>query len=34
VLPALAARMDEMIAAGHGKDDVAAIAAPLLNPSS
>jgi 3-hydroxyisobutyrate dehydrogenase len=34
VLPALAARMDEMIAAGHGKDDVAAIAAPLLDPSS
>jgi 3-hydroxyisobutyrate dehydrogenase len=29
VLPALAARMDEMIAAGHGKDDVAAIAAPV-----
>jgi 3-hydroxyisobutyrate dehydrogenase len=34
VLPALAARMDEMIAAGHGKDDVAAIAAPVvLQPS-
>jgi 3-hydroxyisobutyrate dehydrogenase-like beta-hydroxyacid dehydrogenase len=30
VLPALAARMDEMIAAGHGKDDVAAIAAPVV----
>jgi 3-hydroxyisobutyrate dehydrogenase-like beta-hydroxyacid dehydrogenase len=34
VLPALAARMDEMIAAGHGKDDVAAIAAPVVRPSS
>lgn len=34
VLPALAARMDEMIAAGHGKDDVAAIAAPIVRPSS
>jgi 3-hydroxyisobutyrate dehydrogenase len=33
VLPALAARMDEMIAAGHGKDDVAAIAAPVVRPS-
>jgi 3-hydroxyisobutyrate dehydrogenase-like beta-hydroxyacid dehydrogenase len=32
VLPALAARMDEMIAAGHGKDDVAAIAAPVVCP--
>jgi len=32
VLPALAARMDEMIAAGHGKDDVAAIAAPVVRP--
>jgi 3-hydroxyisobutyrate dehydrogenase len=30
VLPALAARMDEMIAAGHGKDDFAAIAAPVV----
>jgi 3-hydroxyisobutyrate dehydrogenase-like beta-hydroxyacid dehydrogenase len=30
VLPALAARMDEMIAAGHGRDDVAAIAAPVV----
>jgi len=34
VLPALAARMDEMIAAGHGKDDVAAIAAPVVRSSS
>ena len=34
VLPALAARMDEMIAAGHGKDDFAAIAAPVLRSSS
>jgi 3-hydroxyisobutyrate dehydrogenase len=34
VLPALAARMDEMIAAGYGKDDVAAIAAPVVRPSS
>jgi 3-hydroxyisobutyrate dehydrogenase-like beta-hydroxyacid dehydrogenase len=32
VLPALAARMDEMIAAGHGKDDVAVIAAPVVRP--
>jgi 3-hydroxyisobutyrate dehydrogenase len=31
VLPALAARMDEAIAAGHGKDDLAAIVAPVLN---
>jgi 3-hydroxyisobutyrate dehydrogenase len=30
VLPALAARMDEAIAAGHGKDDLAAIIAPVL----
>jgi 3-hydroxyisobutyrate dehydrogenase-like beta-hydroxyacid dehydrogenase len=30
VLPALAARMDDMIAAGHGKDDFAAIAAPVV----
>ena len=30
VLPALAARMDEVIAAGHGKDDMAAIAAPVV----
>ena len=30
VLPSLAARMDEMIAAGHGRDDVAAIAAPVV----
>ena len=30
VLPALAARMDEMIAAGHGRDDVAVIAAPVV----
>jgi len=34
VLPALAARMDAMIAAGHGKDDVAAIAAPVVRSSS
>jgi len=34
VLPALAARMDAMIAAGHGKDDVAAIAAPVVRRSS
>ena len=33
VLPALAARMDEMIAAGHGKDDFAAIAAPVVTSS-
>jgi 3-hydroxyisobutyrate dehydrogenase-like beta-hydroxyacid dehydrogenase len=31
VLPALAARMDDVIAAGHGKDDLAAIIAPVLN---
>jgi 3-hydroxyisobutyrate dehydrogenase-like beta-hydroxyacid dehydrogenase len=31
VLPALAARMDEAIAAGHGKDDLAAIVAPVLD---
>jgi 3-hydroxyisobutyrate dehydrogenase len=30
VLPALAARMDEVIAAGHGADDLAAIAAPVV----
>jgi 3-hydroxyisobutyrate dehydrogenase len=30
VLPALATRMDEAIAAGHGKDDLAAIAAPVV----
>ena len=30
VLPALAARMDEVIAAGHGNDDFAAIAAPVV----
>jgi 3-hydroxyisobutyrate dehydrogenase-like beta-hydroxyacid dehydrogenase len=30
VLPALAARMDAVIAAGHGKDDFAAIAAPIV----
>jgi len=34
VLPALAARMDEMIAAGHGKDDFSAIAAPVVRSSS
>ena len=34
VLPALAERMDKMIAAGHGKDDVAAIAAPVVRPAS
>jgi 3-hydroxyisobutyrate dehydrogenase len=33
-LPALAARMDEVIAAGHGADDLAAIAAPVLATSS
>ena len=33
VLPALAERMDKMIAAGHGKDDVAAIAAPVVRPA-
>jgi 3-hydroxyisobutyrate dehydrogenase-like beta-hydroxyacid dehydrogenase len=31
VLPALAARMDDAIAAGHGKDDLAAIVAPVLS---
>jgi 3-hydroxyisobutyrate dehydrogenase-like beta-hydroxyacid dehydrogenase len=30
VLPALADRMDEVIATGHGKDDLAAIAAPVV----
>jgi 3-hydroxyisobutyrate dehydrogenase len=30
VLPALAARMDDVIAAGRGKDDLAAIAAPVV----
>lgn len=34
VLPALAARMDEMIAAGHGQDDLAAIAVPVVRSSS
>jgi 3-hydroxyisobutyrate dehydrogenase len=34
VLPALAERMDKMIAAGHAKDDVAAIAAPVVRSSS
>ena len=33
VLPALAARMDEMIAAGHSKDDFSAIAAPVVRAS-
>jgi 3-hydroxyisobutyrate dehydrogenase-like beta-hydroxyacid dehydrogenase len=33
VLPALAARMDDLIAAGHGKDDFAAIAAPVVRGS-
>jgi 3-hydroxyisobutyrate dehydrogenase len=33
VLPALAARMDDTIAAGHGKDDFAAIAAPIVSSS-
>ena len=32
VLPALAARMDELIAAGHGQEDLAAIAAPVVRP--
>jgi 3-hydroxyisobutyrate dehydrogenase len=31
VLPALAARMDDVIAAGHGKDDLASIAAPVVS---
>jgi 3-hydroxyisobutyrate dehydrogenase len=30
VLPALAARMDDVIAAGHGRDDLVAIAAPVV----
>jgi 3-hydroxyisobutyrate dehydrogenase len=34
VLPALAARMDAVIASGHGKDDLAAIAAPIVSSSS
>ena len=34
VLPALAERMDAMIAAGHGKDDLAAIADPVVNSPS
>jgi 3-hydroxyisobutyrate dehydrogenase len=34
ILPALAARMDEVIAAGHGRDDLSAIAAPVVRPSS
>lgn len=34
VLPALAARMDNAIAAGHGKDDLAAIAAPFVRGRS
>jgi 3-hydroxyisobutyrate dehydrogenase len=33
VLPALAARMDDVIKAGHGKDDFAAIAAPIVGSS-
>jgi 3-hydroxyisobutyrate dehydrogenase len=33
VLPALAARMDDAIAAGHGKDDLAAIAARVVRSS-
>jgi 3-hydroxyisobutyrate dehydrogenase len=33
VLPALAARMDDLIAAGHGKDDLAVIAAPVVRSS-
>jgi 3-hydroxyisobutyrate dehydrogenase len=32
VLPALAARMDKVIADGHGKDDLAAIAVPVVVP--
>ncbi|PWT81298.1 MAG: NAD(P)-dependent oxidoreductase [Blastocatellia bacterium] len=32
VLPALAARMDAVIADGHGSDDFAAIAAPVVSP--
>lgn len=30
VLPSVAARMDEAIAAGHGSDDLAAVAAPVM----
>ena len=33
VLPPIAARMDEAIAAGHGKDDAAALASVVLSPS-
>jgi len=33
VLPAIAARMDEAIAAGHGKDDMGAIALSSLQPT-
>jgi hypothetical protein len=33
VLPALAARMDAVIADGHGSDDFAAIAAPVVSSS-
>jgi 3-hydroxyisobutyrate dehydrogenase-like beta-hydroxyacid dehydrogenase len=33
VLPAIAARMDEAIAAGHGKDDMGAIALASVQPS-
>ena len=33
ILPALAARMDQVIADGYGKDDFAAIAAPVVRPA-
>ena len=33
VLPAIAARMDEAIAAGHGKDDMGAIALSSVQPT-
>jgi 3-hydroxyisobutyrate dehydrogenase len=34
VLPALAARMDQVIAAGYGRDDLAAIAMPVVRSGS
>jgi 3-hydroxyisobutyrate dehydrogenase-like beta-hydroxyacid dehydrogenase len=33
VLPSIAARMDEAIASGHGKDDLAAIGAAVVKPA-
>ena len=33
VLPAIAARIDEAIAAGHGKDDMGAIALRSVRPA-